>query len=46
VGHGLDVSIINGLAALALIALALYLVVTALVKLRAERRAALIPEPT
>jgi len=45
-GHGLDVSIINGLAALALIALALYLAVTALFKLRAERRAGLVPEPT
>lgn len=43
--EGLDVALINGLAAIVLIALALYLAVTALFKLRAERTASLVPEP-
>ncbi len=44
VGHGLDISMINGITALAFIGLAVYLAVTALIKLRAERKA-LLPEP-
>jgi carbon starvation protein len=38
VGHGLDTSMINAITAIALMALAVFLVVTALVKLRSERR--------
>ncbi|MGD9588251.1 MAG: carbon starvation protein A [Pyrinomonadaceae bacterium] len=36
---GFDIKLVNGLASLALIALAIYLVVTALIKLRSERGA-------
>jgi carbon starvation protein len=36
--NGFDVKLVNGLASLALISLAIYLVLTALVKLRGERR--------
>jgi carbon starvation protein len=43
-GHGFDVSIVNGLTAAALIGLALYLAITALVKLRIERRDGMVPE--
>jgi carbon starvation protein len=42
--NGLDVSMINGLVAAVLILLALFLAVTALVKLRGERNAVLTPE--
>jgi carbon starvation protein len=42
--QGLDLQLINGLAAMALILLALFLAVTALFKLREERKAALVPE--
>lgn len=38
VGHGLDISMINAITAFALIVLAAYLAVTALIKLRSERR--------
>ena len=38
VGHGLDTSMINAITAIALIALAVFLALTALVKLRTERR--------
>ncbi|MEP7273087.1 MAG: carbon starvation CstA family protein [Acidobacteriota bacterium] len=37
-GHGLDVATINGVAALALIALAVYLAVTALFKMKSEKK--------
>jgi carbon starvation protein len=37
--HGLDIELLNGLAALTLIVLALFLAVSALLKLRGERRA-------
>lgn len=42
--NGFDLDLINGIFAAALIALALYLAVTALVKLRGERRGSLAPE--
>ncbi len=42
--QGLDLQLINGLAAAALILLALFLAVTALFKLREERKVALVPE--
>jgi carbon starvation protein len=42
--HGLDISMLNGLAAAALILLALFLAVTALIKLRSERKGSLVPE--
>lgn len=42
--HGMDVAMMNGLAAAALILLAIFLVVTALVKLRGERKGSLVPE--
>jgi carbon starvation protein len=41
---GLDVAFLNALSAAALVALALYLVLSALVKVRSERRASLVPE--
>ena len=41
--RGLDVELVNGVAAALLIALALFLAVSALVKLRAERRGATVP---
>ena len=42
--NGFDVKFINGLASLILIGLAIYLVITALVKLRNERRDELVAE--
>jgi carbon starvation protein len=42
--QGLDVSLINGIAALALIGLAIFVAVAALAKLRGERKATLTPE--
>lgn len=42
--QGVDVALINGVAAALLIVLALYLAVAALVKLRGERKSSLIPE--
>ena len=42
--HGIDVALINGVAAAALVILALYLAITALVKLRGERKSSLVPE--
>ncbi len=42
--NGLDIKLINALAAAALVALALYLVMAALIKLRAPRNATLVPE--
>ncbi len=42
--NGFDVKFINGLASLILIGLAIYLVITALVKLRGERRDELVAE--
>jgi hypothetical protein len=44
--RGFDLELVNALAASALIGLALYLVVTALARLRAERRAPLAPTPS
>jgi carbon starvation protein len=44
--RGFDFELVNALAASALIGLALYLVVTALARLRAERRAPLAPTPS
>jgi carbon starvation protein len=41
--HGMDVAMMNGLAAAALILLAIFLVVTALVKMRGERKGTLVP---
>jgi carbon starvation protein len=41
---GLDVDLINAVAALALVLLALFLAVSGLVKLRGERRGSLVPE--
>ncbi|HKQ73426.1 MAG TPA: carbon starvation CstA family protein [Blastocatellia bacterium] len=41
---GMDVAMMNGVAAAALILLAIFLVVTALVKLREERKGSLVPE--
>ena len=41
--HGLDVELLNGVAALLLIALAIYLAVSALLKLRRERGAGAVP---
>jgi carbon starvation protein len=41
--HGLDVELLNGVTALLLIALAVYLVVSALLKLRRERGAGAVP---
>ncbi len=37
-GRGMDIAMVNGIAALVLIVLAVYLAVTALIKLRAERK--------
>ncbi|MBA3443193.1 MAG: carbon starvation protein A [Pyrinomonadaceae bacterium] len=42
--QGIDVALINGVAAAALVVLALYLAITALVKLRSERKSSLVPE--
>jgi len=42
--RGMDVAMMNGVAAGALILLAIFLVVTALVKLRGERKGSLVPE--
>lgn len=42
--NGMDVAMVNGIAAGALILLAIFLVVTALVKLRGERKGSLVPE--
>jgi carbon starvation protein len=42
--HGLDVAMMNGLAAAALVLLALFLTATALLKLRGERKGSLVPE--
>ena len=42
--NGFDVKFVNGLASLILIGLAIYLVITALVKLRSERRNELVAE--
>ncbi len=44
VAQGMDVAMMNGLAAGALILLAIFLVVTALVRLRGERKGSLMPE--
>lgn len=44
-GNGLDVPTINGLTAAALIGLALYLAVTAVIKLRTEQRGGLVARP-
>jgi carbon starvation protein len=41
--HGLDIELLNGVAALLLIVLALYLAITALLKLRRERGAGAVP---
>jgi carbon starvation protein len=41
--QGLDVAMVNGLAAAALILLAIFLALTALVKLRGERKGTLVP---
>jgi carbon starvation protein len=42
--NGFDIKFVNGLASLVLIVLAVYLVITALIKLRGEKRGALITE--
>jgi len=42
--HGLDVAMMNGVAAAALTLLAIFLVVTALVSLRGERKGSRAPE--
>jgi carbon starvation protein len=42
--NGLDIKFVNGLASLVLIVLAVYLVITALIKLRGEKRGVLIAE--
>ena len=42
--NGFDIKFVNGLASLVLIVLAIYLVVTALVKLRGEKRGELVAE--
>lgn len=42
--NGLDIKFVNGVASLVLIVLAVYLVVTALLKLRGEKRGALVAE--
>ncbi len=42
--RGMDVAMVNGVAAAALILLAIFLVVTALVKLRGERKGSLAPQ--
>ena len=42
--NGFDIKVVNGIASLALICLAIYLVVTAFLKLRGERRSGLEPE--
>jgi carbon starvation protein len=42
--HGFDIALINSLSATALILLALYLAVTAIAKLRSERKGTLTPE--
>ncbi len=42
--NGIDVALMNGIAAAALILLAIFLVVTALLKLREERKGSLVPE--
>jgi carbon starvation protein len=42
--HGFDIALINSLSAIALILLALYLAVTAIAKLRSERKGSLAPE--
>jgi carbon starvation protein len=42
--NGFDVKLVNALAAAALVSLALFLAATALVKLRGERNATLVPE--
>ena len=41
--HGFDIELLNGIAAALLIVLALYLALTALVKLRGERGAGAVP---
>jgi carbon starvation protein len=42
--HGFDIKLVNALASAALVILATYLTVTALVKLRGERKSSLVPE--
>jgi carbon starvation protein len=42
--RGLDIELVNALASAALVALALYVAVAALLKLRGERRGSLVPE--
>ncbi|CAA9415325.1 MAG: Carbon starvation protein A [uncultured Pyrinomonadaceae bacterium] len=42
--NGLDIKFVNGVASLVLIVLAVYLVITALIKLRGEKRGELVPE--
>ncbi len=44
VAQGLDIALINSISAIALILLALYLAVAAIVKLRNERKGSVIPE--
>jgi hypothetical protein len=41
---GFDIKLVNGFASLALISLAIYLVVTALIKVRAERHGSNLTE--
>ncbi|MCA1555790.1 MAG: hypothetical protein LC747_03775, partial [Acidobacteria bacterium] len=41
---GFDIKLINAIASAALIILATYLTITALVKLRGERKSSLVPE--
>jgi len=42
--NGFDIKFVNGLASLVLIVLAIYLVITALIRLRGEKRGALVAE--
>jgi hypothetical protein len=42
--QGFDIRFVNGIAAAALVSLALYLAVKALLKLRVERRRGLMPD--
>jgi hypothetical protein len=41
---GFDIKLVNAIASAALVILATYLTITALVKLRGERKSSLVPE--
>lgn len=45
IARGFDIAFVNAISALALTVLALFLVVTALIRLRGERSSSLVPEP-